>query len=61
VGAPVAGQRRLQAARQQQLQHHRAAMGLQLQHVFAGVAVRRRKVERQALVDGLAVGTRKGP
>ena len=26
-----------EAARQQQLQHHRAAVGLQLEHVFAGV------------------------
>ena len=44
--------RRLQAARKQQLQHHRAAMGLQLEHVFAGVRVRRRKEQRQAVVDG---------
>ena len=41
---------RLQAARQQQLQQHRAAVGLQLEHVFAGVAVRGRKVDRQATV-----------
>jgi hypothetical protein len=51
---------RLEAARQQQLQHHRAAVGLQLEHVFAGVGVRRREVDRQAAVDGLAVGARKG-
>jgi hypothetical protein len=49
-------QRRLQAARQQQLQHHRAAVGLQFQHVFAGVAVRRGKVQRQPVVDGRAIG-----
>ena len=40
-----------EAARQQQLQHHRPAVRLQLQHVFAGVGVRRRKVDREALVD----------
>ena len=48
----------LQAARQQQLQQHRAAMGLQLEHVFAGVGMRRRKVQRQALVDGLPSSAR---
>ena len=39
---------------------HRAAMGLQLEHVFAGVGVRRREVQRQALVDGAAVGAQEG-
>jgi hypothetical protein len=52
--------RRLETAGQQQLQHHRTAMRLQLQHVFAGVAVRRRKVERETLVDGQAIPTEKG-
>ena len=51
--APAPG---LQAARQQQLQHHRPAMGLQFQHVLAGVGVGRREMDRQALVDGAAVG-----
>ena len=47
---------KLQAARHQQLQHHRAAVGLQFQHVFAGVGGRRREVDCQALVDHAAVG-----
>jgi hypothetical protein len=50
----------LQAARQQQLQQHRAAVGLQLEHVLAGVGVRRREVQRQALVDGAPSASRKG-
>jgi hypothetical protein len=41
-----------EAAREQQLQHHGAAMRLQLEHVFAGVGVRRGEEQRQALVDG---------
>ncbi len=45
----------LHAARQQHLQQHRPAMGLQLEHVLAGVGMRRRKVKRQAAVDGAAV------
>ncbi len=49
----------LQAARQQQLQHDRAAVGLQLQHVLAGVGVRRGKVQRQPLVNRLAVAVAK--
>ena len=44
----------LQATGQQQLQHHRAAVGLQLQHVFAGEGVRAGKVQGQSVVDGLA-------
>ena len=59
---PQAGQQffsRLQAARQQQLQHDGAAMGLQLQHVFAGVGVRRGEKERQSVVDGAAVCVQK--
>ncbi len=45
-----------QAALQQHLQHHRAAMALQFQHVFAGIGMRCGEVERQALVDHAAVG-----
>ena len=60
AGSRVGGGTRLQAACQQQLQHHRAAVGLQLQHVFAGVAVRAGKVQRQPLVDGLALRIAKG-
>ncbi|ANY61086.1 hypothetical protein MA05_01965 [Comamonas aquatica] len=52
--------RGLQAARQQQLQHHGAAVGLQLQHVLAGVAVRAGEVQRQAMVDGRALGVLEG-
>ena len=44
----------LQAALQQQLQHHRPAMGLQFKHVLAGVRVRGREKQGQALVYGLA-------
>ena len=52
----VGGLQRLQAARQQQLQHHRAAVRLQLEHVFAGVRVRRREVDRESAVQfGAAV------
>ncbi len=58
--ARQSGLRRLQAARQQQLQHHGPAVGLQLQHVLAGVAVRRGEEKRQPLVDGLALGVGKG-
>jgi hypothetical protein len=50
----------VEAARQQQLQHHRSAMRLQLQHMLAGVAVRGREVQRQAMVDGTAVGRQEG-
>ncbi len=46
----------LETARQQQLQYHRSAMGLQLEDVFAGIRTRRREVERQTAVDGLAPG-----
>ena len=40
--------RGLEAAREQQLQHDRAAVRLQLEDVFAGVRMRRRKEDRQA-------------
>ena len=48
--------RRLQATRQQQLQDDRAAVRLQLQHVLAGVRLRRREVDRDPLVDRPAIG-----
>ena len=40
------GAARLEAAREQQLQHDGAAVRLQLEHVFAGVRMRRRKMDR---------------
>ena len=45
----------LQAAGQQQLQHHRSPVGLQLQHVLAREGVRGREKQGQAVVDGAAV------
>jgi len=48
----------LQAARKQELQHHRPAMRLQLEHVLAGVAARRGKPQREPPVDGLAARIR---
>jgi hypothetical protein len=50
----------LQAARQQELQYHRPAVGLQFQHIFTRVAMRCREVDGQALVDGRAVFGFKG-
>ena len=44
----------LDAAREQQAQHGRAAVPVQLEHVLAGVGMRRRKVEREPLVERLA-------
>ena len=44
---------KLHAARDEQLQNHRPAVRLQLQHVFARVAVRPRKEQRQPAIDGL--------
>ena len=35
-------------------------MRLQFEHILAGVGVRRREVDRQALVERLAVASRKG-
>ena len=49
-----------QAAGQQQLQNDRAAMRLQLQHVFARIGMRRRKINRQALVNHLTLRITKG-
>lgn len=49
-----------QAARQQQLHHHRAAVALQLEHILAGVGMRRRKPQRDAPINGRAIGVEKG-
>ncbi len=46
---------------QQQLQHHRPAVPLQLEHVLAGVRMGRRKVDRDALVDRAAVAGQERP
>ena len=40
-----------QAAREQLREHDRAAVRLQLDHVFAGVGVRRAEIQRDAVVD----------
>ncbi|MPM33493.1 hypothetical protein SDC9_80069 [bioreactor metagenome] len=50
--------RQLHAARYQQLQHHRPAMRLQLQHILAGIAVRPRKEQRQPPINRLPVPVR---
>ena len=47
------------AARDQLLQQHRAAVRLQLDHVLAGVAGGRGEIQRDAVVDGVAVASRK--
>ncbi|NYH17813.1 hypothetical protein GGD41_005041 [Paraburkholderia bryophila] len=44
----------LDAALQHELQHDRTAVALQFDHVFAGVRMRRRKVERDAAVEHVA-------
>lgn len=49
-----------QAARQQQLHHHRAAVALQLEHILAGVGMRRRKPQRDAPINGRAIGVEEG-
>ena len=38
------------------MQHYRAAVALEFQHILAGEGVRRRKVEQDALVDGFPRG-----
>ena len=48
--------RGFEAAREQQLQHHRAAMRLQFKHVFTGITVRAGEEQRQAMVNRLALG-----
>jgi hypothetical protein len=50
----------LQAARQQQLQHHRPAMGLKFQHISPVYECGAGKVHGQTLVNGAAVGCAKG-
>jgi hypothetical protein len=60
AGGRVVLGRRLQAARHQQLQNHRATVCLQLQHVFARERVWGHKMQRQAMVDGAAIGIGKG-
>ena len=47
--------RGLQAAREQELHHDRPAVRLQLEHVLAGVGMRRGKVDRQAAIDRRAL------
>ncbi|MCY1434585.1 hypothetical protein D9M71_506490 [compost metagenome] len=54
AGARLAGAE-LQAALQEHVHHHRAAVALQLQHVLAGEGVRAGEVQQQSLVDHLAV------
>ncbi len=52
---------RLQTAREQHAQHDRSAMTLQLEHVLAGIRVRRRKVQRNTVVDlGAVAGNEPG-
>jgi len=46
-----------QNAGEHQIQHHRAAMALQLQHVFAGKGIWRREIKRQAFVQRHAIIT----
>ena len=50
----------LDAAREQQAQHRRSAVAVQLQHVLAGVGARRREVQREALVERLAARAAEG-
>ena len=45
-----------QQAREQHVEHHRTAVALKLEHVFAGVGLRRGKVQREACVNGFAIG-----
>jgi hypothetical protein len=45
----------IQAGREQRLHHHRSAVSLQFEHWLAGIGMRRRKVQREAFVDGIAV------
>ena len=48
------------AALDQPQQQHRAAMGLQFDHVFAGEAVRARERQHQAIIDHFACGVGEG-
>ena len=58
LARPREARAELDAAREQQPQHRRAAVAVQLEHVLAGVGARRREVERDALVERLAVARR---
>jgi hypothetical protein len=49
----------LEAPAQQELQHDRAAVTLQLEDVLAGVGMRRRKIERDPVVDRPTCGVAK--
>ena len=44
---------------EQQLQHDRAAMGLQFQHMLAGIGMRAGEEQRKALVNRFALGVEK--
>ena len=46
----------LNQPRHQQIQNHRASMGMQLQYVFASEASRRLKQQGQAFINDLAMG-----
>ena len=48
-----------QAAAEQHLHHHRAAVALQFNHVFACEAGGRGKIQQQAIVDRAAIGGQK--
>ena len=48
-----------QTALQQHLQHDLAAVSLQFEHVFAGEAGGRGKIQQQPVVDGVALGIEK--
>ena len=50
---------RVDAALQHELQDDRATVALQFEHVFAGVRMRRREVERDAAVERAAAGVEK--
>ena len=50
--------RRARAAREHEAQHRGAAVPVQLEHRLAGVRMRRRKMQREALVERLAVARR---
>src|SRR5690606_19100587 len=56
LARPCQARAEFAAARQQPLQQHRAAMGLQFDHVLAGIAARRVETQRDAVVDGVAAG-----
>src|SRR3546814_2418766 len=55
LARPRAARAQRLATFDQLLQHRAAAVGLQLDHVFAGVAGRRAEIQRDAVVDRGAV------